>query len=128
VFSLSQSTLLLARCPLMEGFIAYSVGYFFYDLLLMVLFPASFWSKGMFVHHFMGCTIIPQPLVQGKGLFLVAIFYFTEISTVFVNNRWMLEKLGYRNHGIYLVNGLVMTVVFFLVRLFPFQVIFIYKV
>lgn len=50
------------RSPWMEAYVAYSVGYFWYDLILMH-YP-GLWSASMFVHHVMGAFFIPSVLVR----------------------------------------------------------------
>lgn len=60
-------------------------------------------------------------------MFVAAFFMVYELSTPFVNARWMLDKMGLRNSLVYKVNGLTMVAVFFAARIFPAQ-LYLFKV
>lgn len=63
--------------------------------------------------------------MYGSCLFLVTIYLIFELSTPFVNARWMLDKAGFKSHAVYKINGICMLVTFFMARLVPFQPIFL---
>ena len=116
--------------------------YFIYDLLAMYYSHSLHKdSKGlnwrahfkrylqrnmlMFAHHIILIFILFPALVyySGMGDFFTGCFYLTEISTPFVNMRVILHKFGMKSSKLYIVNGVLMTIVFAMCRvvMFPFM-------
>ncbi|NXC20087.1 TM56B protein, partial [Corythaeola cristata] len=90
--------------------IAITTGYLISDLLLIIYYWKAIGDKFFVIHH----------LAALKGL----LAYFgnfrllAEFSTPFVNQRWFFEVLGYpKSSKANIINGVLMTVVFFLVRI-----------
>ena len=79
----------------------------------------------MVAHHIILIFLLFPALVyySGMGDFFTGCFYLTEISTPFVNMRVILSKFGLKSSKLYILNGVMMTVVFALCRvvMFPFM-------
>lgn len=91
-----------------------------YDMLMQTIFVRDFKSSGAmqnYFHHLLviyGCS---SGIIFGRyWLVLSNTALMTELSTPFVNLRYLLHTHKKSNTTIYIVNGLVMTGCFFLVR------------
>ncbi|XP_032922936.1 TLC domain-containing protein 4 [Catharus ustulatus] len=98
--------------------IAITTGYLISDLLLIIFYWKAIGDKFFVIHHL--AALYAYYFVLSKGL----LAYFgnfrllAEFSTPFVNQRWFFEVLGYpRSSKANIVNGVLMTVVFFVVRI-----------
>ncbi|KAF6256066.1 TLC domain-containing protein [Scenedesmus sp. NREL 46B-D3] len=90
-----------------------SSGYFLYDTLVVM---ARREGGGMMVHAAC-CLFVYTYAVYSFNLhFFGAGFLMWELSTLFVHLRWFLHRSGAGKSRLYVVNGLVMMVVFFLCR------------
>ena len=73
----------------------------------------------VFFHHVLSIITHFLPVVvchHAAGISLVG--YLAELSTPFVNNRWMLkEGFGGASTTVYVVNGALMAIVFFACRI-----------
>lgn len=104
-----------------ERFIELSTGYFLYDFLFMV-FPNTACepvpSKEMIFHHIVSVVTHYYPVcVCHYGVPISVVGYLAEFSTPFTNARWMLKEAGGgTGTKIYLLNGLLLAVSFFLCR------------
>ncbi|NXJ78598.1 TM56B protein, partial [Trogon melanurus] len=98
--------------------IAITTGYLISDLLLIIYYWKAIGDKFFVIHHL--AALYAYYFVLSKGL----LAYFgnfrllAEFSTPFVNQRWFFEVLGYpKSSKANIVNGVLMTVVFFVVRI-----------
>jgi hypothetical protein len=62
--------------------------------------------------------------VSGGSQGIVLLMVATEASTPFVNMRWFLHESGMKEGSLYLINGLLMILVFFVCRIVPTPFIF----
>ncbi|NXS00873.1 TM56B protein, partial [Oxylabes madagascariensis] len=88
------------------------------DLLLIICYWKAIGDKFFVIHHL--AALYAYYFVLSKGL----LAYFgnfrllAEFSTPFVNQRWFFEVLGYpKSSKANIINGVLMTVVFFVVRI-----------
>lgn len=105
------------RCQLAELSVAFSVGYFYYDFIQMMLFARSLYSHVFLVHHFLGAFMGSLTFVIPSCQYVSPFFLLVELSTPFVNMRWFLDKCGLRSHLLYIINGVLMILVFFVARI-----------
>ncbi|XP_068808518.1 TLC domain-containing protein 4 isoform X2 [Struthio camelus] len=98
--------------------IAITTGYLISDLLLIIYYWKAIGDKFFVIHHL--AALYAYYFVLSKGL----LAYFgnfrllAEFSTPFVNQRWFFEVLGYpKSSKANIINGVLMTVVFFVVRI-----------
>uniref|UniRef100_A0A2P2I5F9 Protein FAM57A-like n=1 Tax=Hirondellea gigas TaxID=1518452 RepID=A0A2P2I5F9_9CRUS len=79
----------------------------------------------MIMHHIILIFLLFPALVyySNMGDFFTGCFYLTELSTPFVNMRVVLSKFGMKSSKMYIINGVLMTVMFALCRviMFPFM-------
>lgn len=116
--------------------------YFIYDLVAMYISHAMhedskrlpwvphfklFFKRStlMIVHHIVLIFFLFPALIyySNMGDFFTGCFYLTEISTPFVNMRVILSKFGLKSSKLYIINGVLMTVVFAMCRviMFPYM-------
>lgn len=92
-------------------------GYLFNDMILCL--THRMWpGLGMLLfHHILGVYCTTYSLYTHYGSGLVVLTVVVEATAPFVNGRWFLDKLGWRNTTLYLVNGMIITVTWFLLRI-----------
>uniref|UniRef100_A0A7S0Q245 TLC domain-containing protein n=1 Tax=Coccolithus braarudii TaxID=221442 RepID=A0A7S0Q245_9EUKA len=96
------------------------VGYTFFDLLPMLYHRKhKTWSGGVsmyLVHHV--CSLLTWGLAAAEGHThsIVVPVLLLETTGPFVNLRWFLSTHGLKESWLYIINGLVMFVSFFLLR------------
>jgi hypothetical protein len=73
----------------------------------------------MLVHHGLAILLFPQVLMRGVGLGFVLMMIGTEITSLFVNIRWLMGAAGYDDRPAYVVNGILLVVSFILIRIVP---------
>lgn len=95
-----------------------SFGYFAYDAVLIACCPTMPGRGMMLLHHFLGLSMHFLPVcVYQKFAAVSCVGYLAELSTPFVNARWMLKEAGGGSGtSIYLYNGVAILVSFFLCR------------
>ncbi|EFC43538.1 predicted protein [Naegleria gruberi] len=86
----------------------YSTGYMIIDLLFVFYYYPQIGGIEMIIHHV--CIAGAQiALVQLKVAQILGVWVtLTEHTTVFINGRWFLEKGGFKEAMIYVLNGLMM--------------------
>ncbi|KAL6042548.1 hypothetical protein STEG23_023871 [Scotinomys teguina] len=98
--------------------IATASGYLISDLLIILLNWKVIGDKFFVIHH---CAALIAYYVVLKGGVLLYIANFrllAELSSPFVNQRWFFEALKYPKFSkANVINGILMTVVFFIVRI-----------
>jgi len=91
------------------------VGYIAYDLILVFL-HASLRSKSTILHHVVAIFAYPIGLVYHNVQMLTNAYLATEATTPFVNNRWFLAATKLTHTRTYILNGLLMTLGFLVIR------------
>ncbi|XP_004378851.1 transmembrane protein 56-like isoform X1 [Trichechus manatus latirostris] len=98
--------------------IAITTGYLISDLLLLILYWRAIGDIVYAVHH---CTVLYACCLVLKEGILAYIGNFrliAELSTPFVNQLWFFKTLKYsKSSKAYIINGVLMTVMFFIVRI-----------
>lgn len=98
--------------------IAISSGYVISDLLILILYWKVIGDKYFIIHH---CTALcGYFLILKDGVleYIGNIRLLAELSSPFVNQRWFFEALNYSKFcKANVINGILMTVVFFIVRI-----------
>eukprot|EP00042_Codosiga_hollandica_P055399 m.774448 g.774448 ORF g.774448 m.774448 type:complete len:287 (+) comp59105_c0_seq6:1-861(+) len=104
-----------ARNVLMDVYLGFSIGYFWYDFSLLHVFHSILWEPPVFLHHAICAIVFPLTFVF-FGVYLPSFMLVMEASTPFVNLRWILSNLGLKSSRLYTINGITMVIVFILVR------------
>ncbi|XP_028919351.1 TLC domain-containing protein 4 [Ornithorhynchus anatinus] len=98
--------------------IAITSGYLISDLLLLIFYWKAIGDKFYVLHHVAALYAYYFVLVQGKLAYMGNFRLLAEFSTPFVNQRWFFEVLKYpKASKANIINGILMTVVFFIVRI-----------
>ena len=100
----------------MDCYVAYCIGFFAADMAMMFVHPRVLFSWSMFVHHFMGVFCFPLALIYGPASYFITFVLLTEGSTPFMHLRRLLSIFGHRHSRMYTINGIVILVVFFVLR------------
>ncbi|KAL3143270.1 hypothetical protein ABBQ38_002115 [Trebouxia sp. C0009 RCD-2024] len=82
-----------------------SVGYFMLDITLIIRhFP---WMGGpeMLIHHIAAFMSVALASFTGQAHLYTLLLLSTELTTPFVNARWVFDQMGWRSARIYTVNG-----------------------
>ncbi|XP_006727931.1 TLC domain-containing protein 4 [Halichoerus grypus] len=98
--------------------ISIASGYLISDLLILILYWKVIGDKYFIIHH---CTALyAYHFVLGDGVlaYIGNFRLLAELSSPFVNQRWFFEALKYPKFSkANVINGILMTVVFFIVRI-----------
>lgn len=136
---------ILARTPLVGQYIVIGCGYFSYDLLSM--YCCHILKAKEIQPHFSGNTILSfiksRPLIiahhvlmmclffpvlvkyESMGNFIAGCFFAMELSSLFVNIRFILHKLGMESNKLYVFNGLALVFTFMVCRILVFPFIYL---
>ncbi|KAG0715748.1 Protein FAM57A [Chionoecetes opilio] len=129
------------RYPLAVYYSSIGTAYFIYDLWAMfrshsartecssvgaLLLSYLKTDLLMIVHHITIVSVLFPAMVYHSpmGHFFMGCFLCTELSTPFVNARVILSRLGLKNSTIYVVNGILMMLVFAMCRVAMFPVMY----
>ena len=109
------------------GFLALQVsaGYFIGDFITILL-HASLRSDGkMLLHHITSFTsVILGLMFEGRWMILILLHLFSELSTPFVNLRWVLSETKTRKKSwIFIFDAFGLTITFFISRIFALPIL-----
>ncbi|XP_016301475.1 transmembrane protein 56-B-like isoform X1 [Sinocyclocheilus anshuiensis] len=98
--------------------VSITTGYLISDLLLIFYFWRAIGDKFFVIHHLAALYAYYYVLGQGMLPYFANFRLLAEFSTPCVNQRWFFEVLGYSKASKpNMANGVLMAVVFFLVRI-----------
>ncbi|XP_045854696.1 TLC domain-containing protein 4 [Meles meles] len=100
--------------------ISIATGYLISDLLILILYWKVIGDKYFIIHHC--AALFAYYFVLGDGVlaYIGNFRLLAELSSPFVNQRWFFEALKYPKFSkANVINGILMTVVFFIVRIVP---------
>ena len=83
--------------------------------MFMFYYPHS--TLAMEIHHIAALISVAISAFSGQGHSFVLLILSTEVTTPLVNARWLLDKAGLKQHRLYIINGLTMMAMWFLVRI-----------
>lgn len=108
-----------------------SIGYLIYDgIFCMVVFDTDALMMQTYMHHVAGIMGNSFSILLDDGFGSIAqLTFITEFSTFFVNARFLLAQHKLSKTTIYLVNGIFMTLSFFVVRIvyYTYILFFVYR-
>lgn len=94
------------------------VGYMFADTYITVRHFRYIDDIGFIFHHFACAYGYYAPVIYGVLCYFANYRLMAELSTPFVNMRWVLSTLGYsKADSVYFINGIAMLVSFYGVRI-----------
>ncbi|KAF0978797.1 hypothetical protein FDP41_001867 [Naegleria fowleri] len=95
----------------------FSTGYMLIDLMFVLYYYPQIGGIEMVIHHVFVSTgqicLVECQIGEVLGVWVTQ----TEHTTFFINMRWFLDKAGMKDCSIYIFNGLMMWLVWFLVRI-----------
>ncbi|XP_006005760.1 TLC domain-containing protein 4-B isoform X1 [Latimeria chalumnae] len=98
--------------------VAITTGYLISDLLLIIYYWNAIGDKFFVAHHLAALYAYYYVLGQGLLPYFANFRLLAEFSTPCVNQRWFFDVLGYpKSSKPNIVNGVTMTIMFFLVRI-----------
>lgn len=92
-----------------------SCGYFLWDTIIAIYFY-KYQGISMVLHGIVSFSVFIfsfRPFINYYG----AIFLMYELSTIFLNFHWFMDKLGWTGSKIQLVNGVILLLTFFGARI-----------
>ncbi|XP_016071798.1 PREDICTED: transmembrane protein 56-like isoform X2 [Miniopterus natalensis] len=123
VFLLDEATIadpLWGDSTLAKVNVAITSGYLISDLVIIVLYWKVIGDKYFVIHHCTSLFAFFLVLRDGVLQYVANFRLLAELSSPCVNQRWFLETLKYPKFSkANVVNGILMTVVFFIVRIAP---------
>lgn len=94
----------------------FSIGYLAFDMLIMLMHRSEFeWF--FVVHHIVSVVAFYCCSTAGVFPYIALCRLISEGSTPFLNNRWFLLTLNKKESKLYIYNGIVLIIVFALVRI-----------
>jgi len=93
-----------------------SVGYFLWDSVICIIYYKDF-GLAFLAHALVCLALYFMAVVTPFVLFFGVFFIQYEFSTPFVNLHWILDKVGFKNEMIKMINGALVIIVFFVVRI-----------
>ncbi|KAF7243498.1 Transmembrane protein 56-B [Varanus komodoensis] len=98
--------------------LAITSGYLISDLLLIIFYWKAIGDIYFIIHHLVALYAYYFVLDRGLLAYFANFRLLAEFSTPFVNQRWFFDVLGYSKASkANIINGLLMTIVFFLARI-----------
>lgn len=117
-FDESKAEPLWGRSLIVELNISIATGYLISDLVIMLLNWEVFGEFGYILHHVTAIYGFVLLLIFRTLEYIGNFRLLAELSSPFVNQRWFFEVLKYpKLCKINIINGILMTVVFFIVRI-----------
>jgi hypothetical protein len=110
--------------------LAVTTGYLLEDFIITAVWMDAFKNqKGLlfttWFHHFLGVLFFTWSSALNAGEAFALTVVISELSTPFLNLAFQMQLFGYTEHPLYVINGVLLVVVFFIVRVIP-QVAFIF--
>ncbi|XP_035692989.1 TLC domain-containing protein 4-like [Branchiostoma floridae] len=104
-------------CSLLRHNVAIFLGYTIADTLLLLLTPEFTGVNDLLLHHaaslYSGYAGLTYPVLP----YYINLYLLMEISNPMLNMRVILDVMGYKRSDLYMINSVVWTVAFFLVRI-----------
>lgn len=101
--------------PIYGNLMAFTIGYFFFDFSLCVYY-VKMYGFGFIIHAILGIVSMSLSL-RPCMMYPASRFLIFELSTLFVNTHWIIEKLGYGGTKLILVNDVIGFIIYVVVRL-----------
>ncbi|KAJ7555408.1 hypothetical protein O6H91_05G036300 [Diphasiastrum complanatum] len=101
-----------------------STGYFLYDLYLIIAHYPALGRLEFVFHHIFSLAALLLALHSGYAHIYLYMILFTESTTPFVNIRWYLSAIGLKRSNAYVVNGLMLFLVWLVARVLIFVYFF----
>lgn len=102
--------------PQRDMFLHLVSGFMVYDLALLLYEFRVFKDLSMILHHLVVISGLQIGVTFQAGTFYMAILFMNEISTVFLNFRFMMLHCGMELTQLYQYNGIALAVSFFVAR------------
>jgi hypothetical protein len=121
LFHNDQVTTILMGC---------STAYLITDTILILKYYPKLGGVSMLLHHVFVCASQFSMLVYNKMYLLGVVTCFTEVTTPFINQRWYFEKCDMKNGLPYVINGLLIWLMWLIFRVghvFYLVALFYYK-
>lgn len=107
-----------SKSPLYFMTVQVSLGYFLADLLIILQDPNMRLDKASVTHHLFGITGLGLSLFfQGQLIFYIIFRLISELSTPFVNMRWILHEFHITHGSLFKTASYGMMITFFATRI-----------
>ena len=107
-----------SKDPLGFATVQISLGFWFGDLIILLIHTKLCENKGSLFHHITAILGLGLCLfLQGKAMFFTIYRFISAISVPFGNFRWALSYVGYKTGVLYSFSSLSMSITFILCRI-----------
>jgi len=106
--------------PDVEAGINFMVGYLLSDAINCLQNRDWAGLNMTLLHHFAGSFCLGYLLVNSFGHGTAVLTFILEFTTPFVNQRWFLDTSGMKQTLFYQINGALMTILWFIIRIVLF--------
>ncbi|KAL0485778.1 5 TM domain-containing transmembrane protein [Acrasis kona] len=96
--------------------VAFSLSYFVIDTFLVVTHFPRFGGVSMLFHHGFITLAAIAVTAYNQAVIMSVTACLTEYTTMFINQRWFLDKCGYRKSTAYVANGLLIWLLWLIFR------------
>ena len=113
--------------PVRDFYLLVVAAYMIYDMAIVVYFYRAIGDPLMIVHHVVIIVAIQVGVQHRAATFYIAVLFMNELSTIFLNTRYLLLHMGRKDSSIYIYNGiaLVLSFFFYVINNFLYQLPFI---
>ncbi|XVF87060.1 hypothetical protein PTKIN_Ptkin18bG0090200 [Pterospermum kingtungense] len=121
---LSDDLFVFRSSPLSTFGLGVSSGYFLSDLGMILWLYPSLGGIEYVIHHSFSGIAVAYSMLSGEAQFYTYMVLISEVTTPEINMRWYLDKAGMKRSGAYLINGVVIFVVWLIARVLLFGYMF----
>lgn len=107
-----------------EAALGFSFAYFVVDAA--VVYHRRISGAVVVIHHLMTAAGMAAGILTGFGHLLICLLILNEVTTPFVDMRWLLDKTGNKGSSLYFVNGVLLTLTWFFARIMVFVPCFVF--
>lgn len=107
--------------PLSSAALGWSLGYFTLDIALVCWYFPTMGGPEMLIHHIAAFISVGLASYTKQAHMYTLLLLSTEMTTPFVNARWILDQMGLRSAPIYALNGVCMFTFWFVGRIVLFM-------
>ncbi|KAK9814277.1 hypothetical protein WJX72_003292 [[Myrmecia] bisecta] len=112
--------LMFRSTRLTQAALGTSLGYFIMDLYIVAVHYPEMGGPEMLLHHTAALLSVLASACYGQAHLYTLILLGTEVTTPFINMRWVLDRVGWRQTRAYIANGVCLFVTWFLGRVLMF--------
>lgn len=125
LYSESHDSNITLRSSNLSNFsLGVSIGYFITDLAMIFWFYPLLGEMEYVCHHLLSLCAITYAVMTNEGQIYTYMVLISEATTPLVNLRWFLDTGGMKRSNTYLMNGVLMLILWLVARILMFVYLF----